>query len=220
MKNYDALVKIYQNPNENLYILDHPYRILIIDGSGSGKTNVLMNLINMNDQMLIKPTYKWSIKMKVSIFYQRTRKSRDQTVKTFKNICWLSTKIIDVYENPERYKPARKIKVLIVFGDITADVEANKILSHIVTKLFISVRKLNISLVVISKSYLTVWNLIIRKSYFLFSKDIILNGTHYFIMNIPNKRELQQIISNNSSDIKLKDFMKLYKDYIKNPASF
>ena len=58
MKNYDALVKIYQNPNENLYILDHSCRILIIDGSGSGKTNVLMNLINMNDQMLTKPTYK------------------------------------------------------------------------------------------------------------------------------------------------------------------
>ena len=58
MKNYDALVKIYQNPNENIYIPGHSCRILIIDGSGSGKTNVLMNLINMNDQMLTKPTYK------------------------------------------------------------------------------------------------------------------------------------------------------------------
>ena len=28
------------------YIPDHPYRILIVGGSGSGKTNALLNLIN------------------------------------------------------------------------------------------------------------------------------------------------------------------------------
>ena len=44
MKNYDQTVEINHNPNW-LYVIDHPYRILIIDGSGSGKTNVLLNLI-------------------------------------------------------------------------------------------------------------------------------------------------------------------------------
>ena len=44
MKNYDQSVKINHNPNWP-YIPDHPYRILIIVGSGSGKTNVLLNLI-------------------------------------------------------------------------------------------------------------------------------------------------------------------------------
>ena len=39
-------------------------------------------------------------------------------------------------------------------------------------------------------------------------------------MKIPNKRELQQTASNNSSDIDFKDFMKLYKDYTKEPYSF
>ena len=39
-------------------------------------------------------------------------------------------------------------------------------------------------------------------------------------MKIPNKRELQQIASNHSSDIDFKDFMKLYKDYTKKPYSF
>ena len=43
---------------------------------------------------------------------------------------------------------------------------------------------------------------------------------HYFIMKIPNKRELQQIVSNHSSDIDFKDFMKLYKDYTEEPYSF
>ena len=45
MKNYDELVEINHNPNWP-YIPDNPYRILIIGGSGSGKTNVLVNLTN------------------------------------------------------------------------------------------------------------------------------------------------------------------------------
>ena len=39
-------------------------------------------------------------------------------------------------------------------------------------------------------------------------------------MKIPNKRELQQIASNYLSDIDFKDFMKLYKEYIKAPYLF
>ena len=46
------------------------------------------------------------------------------------------------------------------------------------------------------------------------------NAIHYFIMKISNKRELQQIASNRLSDIDFKDFMKLYKDYTKQPFSF
>ena len=38
-------------------------------------------------------------------------------------------------------------------------------------------------------------------------------------MRIPNKRELQQIVSNQSPDIDFKDFMKLYKDYTKESYS-
>ena len=74
---------------------------------------------------------------------------------------------------------------------------SNKKLSPIVTELFLRGRKLNISLVFISQSYFKV------------SKTIRLNVTHYFIMKIPNIRELQQIASNHSSDIDFKDFMKL-----------
>ena len=51
-------------------------------------------------------------------------------------------------------------------------------------------------------------------------KTIRLNATHYFIMEIPNKREVQQIASNHSSDIGFKNFMKLYKDYAKEPYLF
>ena len=43
MKNYDQLVEINHNPNWT-YNPDHLHRILIISGSGLGKTNVLWNL--------------------------------------------------------------------------------------------------------------------------------------------------------------------------------
>ena len=85
--------------------------------------------------------------------------------------------------------------------------ESNKKLSTIVTELFLRRRKLNVSLVFISQSYLEV------------HKTVKLNTTH-FIMKIPNKRKNQQIASNHSSDIGFKDFMKLYKDYTKEPYSF
>ena len=81
----------------------------------------------------------------------------------------------------------------------------NKNLSPIATELFLRGRKLNISLIFISQSYFKV------------PKTIRLNTTHYFIMKIPNKRELKQIASNHSSEIDFKDFMKLYKEYTKGP---
>ena len=47
-----------------------------------------------------------------------------------------------------------------------------------------------------------------------------LNATHYFIIKLPNKVELQQIALNHFSDIHFKDFMKLCKYYTKEPYSF
>ena len=74
--------------------------------------------------------------------------------------------------------------------------------------MFLTERKLNISLVLISQSYFKV------------PRTIRLNAAHYFIMKISNERELQQIASNHLSDIDFKDFMKLYKYYTKEPFSF
>ena len=78
------------------------------------------------------------------------------------------------------------------------NMESNKKLSPIVTELLLRGRKSNISLAF-------TW-----QSYFKEPKTIRLNATHYFIVEIFNNRELQQIASNHSSDIGLKDFNKLY----------
>ena len=54
----------------------------------------------------------------------------------------------------------------------------------------------------------------IKQSYFKELKEVILNTTHFFIMKIPNKRELQQVAINHSSDIDFKDFMRLDKNIL------
>ena len=84
----------------------------------------------------------------------------------------------------------------------------NKKRNSIVTELFIRGRKLNIYLVFITQSYFPV------------SKNIRLNSTHYFVMKISNKRKLQQIAFNHSSDINFQDFMNLYKKCTAKPCSF
>ena len=61
-----------------------------------------------------------------------------------------SNDIDDNYKNIEEYNPNKKRKILIVFDDMIVDMLSNKKLSPIVTKLFITGRKLNISLVFIT----------------------------------------------------------------------
>ena len=112
----------------------------------------------------------------------------------------------NVYKNINEYNTDKESKILIVFYDLTADMINNK--TSVVTELFIRGRKLNISLV------------FIMQSYFKVPKDVRLNSTHFFNMKIPNKRELQQIALNHSSDINSKDFIKIYKKYTAEPYSF
>ena len=88
------------------------------------------------------------------------------------------------------------------------DMICNNILNPIVTELFIKGRKLNISIVFITKYY------------FQESKDIRLSCTHFFIMKIPNKLELQQIAFNHSSDIGFENLMNLYKKCTRKPYYF
>ena len=66
MENSDQSVKINDNRNW-LYIPDHYHRLLIVSSSGSGKTNVLLNLKKINDQILIKFIYTSKIHLNHSI---------------------------------------------------------------------------------------------------------------------------------------------------------
>ena len=83
-----------------------------------------------------------------------------------------------------------------------------KKLNPIVTELFLKGKKLNFSIYFITESYLKV------------SKDVRLYSTHFFVMIILNKGEVQQIDINHSSDIEFKDFIKICKKCTTEPYSF
>ena len=191
------------------YIPDHPYRILIISGSGSGKTNALLNLINNQpdiDNIYLYARYPYETKYQYLINKrEKVGLNHFDDTKTFMEY---SIDMQDVYKNIEDYNPIKKRKILIVFDDMIADMINNKKLNPVVTELFIRGRKLNISIV------------FIMQSYFKVPKDVRLNFTNFFVLKIPNKRELQQIALNHSSDIDFIDFMKIYKKCTAKPYSF
>ena len=196
------MINFDEYTNENIiehnlklpYIPDHPYRILIISGSGSGKTNALLNLINNQPDIdKINLYAKDPYEAKYQYLNNKREKVGLNHFNDPKAFMEYSNDMQDVYKNIEYYNPIKKRKVLIVFDDMITDMINNNKLNPIVTELFIRGRKL---------------------------KDVRLNSTHFFIMKIPNKRELQQIALNYSSDIYFKDFIKIYKKYTKEPYSF
>ena len=99
-------------------------------------------------------------------------------------------------------------QTLIVFNDTIADMMTNKKFQAIIKELFIRCRKLNILLVFITQSYFSI------------PKDVRLNSKHHLIMKINNKKELQNIAINHSAFIDYEDFVKIYRECIKEPYSF
>ena len=150
MINMDSITNETNKENNEKwpYIPDHPYKILIIGGSVSGKTNALFNLINEQDDIdkiylyakdLSEPKYEFLIK-----------KCEDAGTKHFNDsnaFIECSNTMDDVYENIDDCNPSRKRKILIVFDDMIADIMTNKKFQAIIKELFIRCRKLNISFV-------------------------------------------------------------------------
>ena len=154
------------------YIPNHPYRILTIGGSGSGKTKTQLNLINKQDDIdkiylyakdLNKPKYEYLIKKRENAGINHLNDS-NAFIECF-------NMMNDVYENINDYNPCRERKILVFFDDMVADIMDNKKFQAIIKELFIRCRKLNISLVFITQSYFSV------------PKDVRLNSIH-LIMKI------------------------------------
>ena len=131
----------YTNKNRTEHNKDWPhtpdksYRILIIGGSGSGKTNVLLNLIE--DQLDIDKTYLYA-KDQYEAKHQYLINKRESVginhsgnPKAFPEY---SNDIRDVYKNINYYSPNKENKILIVFDDMIADMIHNKKLDSVVTE--------------------------------------------------------------------------------------
>ena len=205
------LDNIVNNSNEKhnekwTYIPDHPYRVLIIGRSGSGKRNTLLNLINKQKDIDKIYLYAKDLSEKK---YEYLIKNRENAVikhlNDSKTFIECSNTMDDVYEN---YNPKRKRKILIAFDDMIVGIMTNKKFQSIIKELFIRCRKQNISRVFITQSSFSV------------PKDVRLNSTHYLIMRINNRKELQKIAVNNSADIDYQDFMKFTGNVQKNHILF
>ena len=211
MINFDDIVNENKTKHKKTwpYIPDHPYRILTIGGSGSGKANALLNLID--NQPDIDKIYLYAKDPYEGKYQYLINKREGVGINHFKDLkafIEYSNDMHDVYKNINNYNPDKENKILIVFDDMIADMIQNKKLNSIVTELFIRGRKLNISLVFITQSYFKV------------PKDVRLNTTHFFITKILSKRELQQIAINHSSDISTEDFVNIYRKCTAEPYSF
>ena len=160
------------------YIPDHPYRILIIGGSGSGKTNALLNLINQPD---IDKAYLYA-KDPYEARYQFVINKRESTrLKYFNDLKAYSNDMQCIYKNIKEYNPDKERKTLLVFDDIIAYTINNKKLNSIVTELFIRGRKINISFVFINQSYLKA------------PKDFRLNSIHILLENFRIKENFNKL---------------------------
>ena len=118
MTNFDD----YTNENKTehnskwSYIPDHPYRILIVGGSGSGKTNSLFNLIN--NQPDIDKIYLYAkdpYEAKYQYLINKLEKVGLDHFKDPEAFMEYSNDMKDVYKNIENYNPGKKRKILIVF---------------------------------------------------------------------------------------------------------
>ena len=181
MFNLDAIA----NKNTKGDDKNWPYRMLIIGPSVSGKTYALLNLIQkQNNSNPIEKIYLYAKDLSEPKYQFLIEKRENTGIKDHNNptaFIEYSRTMDDIFSNIDDYNPKRKKTILIVFDDMIVDIMTNKKFQAIIKELFIRCRKLNISLVFITQSY------------FKTLKDARLNSTHYLIMKIRNRRELQNI---------------------------
>ena len=135
------LMKVKLNTTEHKnwpYIRDHPYRISIIEDSGSGKTHLLLKLIN--NQPDIDKTYFYAkdpYEAKCQFLISKRENTGLKHFNDPKAFIEYSNDMHDVYKNIDEYNPNKENKILIVLDDMIADMIHNKKLNSIATKLFI-----------------------------------------------------------------------------------
>ena len=181
--------------------------MLIIGPSGSGKTNTLLHLIN--NLHPIDKIYLYAKDIHEPKYEYLINKREQAGIKNLNDphpFIEYSDDMNDVLDDINNYNKNRDKKVLIVFDDMTADIEYNKNFKRIIKELFYIARKINVSIVFITQSY------------FRALKDA--RCTHYILMKIGNKKELKRIAEEKSGHLDYKDFLKICNYCTREPYSF
>ena len=134
---------------------DWPFRMLIIGPSASGKTNTLLHLIDKfhpNDKIYLYA--KDSDEDKYQYLINKREQAGIKNLNDPHAFIEYSNDMNDVLEDINNYNKNRDKKVLIIFDDMITDIMRSKKFEAIVKELFIRCRKLNISIVFITQSYL------------------------------------------------------------------
>ena len=179
MLNLDSIVS---NKNENKDTTgssssernNWPFRMLPL---GSGKTNTLLHLIN--NLHPIDKIYLYAKDLHEPKYEYLINKREQAGIKNFNDphaFIEYSDDMDDVLDDINNYNKNRDKKVLIVFDDMTADIEYNKKFKRIIKELFYRSCKINVSIVFITQLY------------FRALKDARLNSTHYILIKIGNKK--------------------------------
>ena len=188
---------------------DWPFRMLIIGLSGSGKTNVLLHLIN--NLHPIDKIYLYAKDIHEPKYEYLINKREQAGIKNLNDphaFIEYSDDMDELLDDINNYNKNRDKEVLIAFDDLIADIEYNKKFKRTIKELFYRARKINVSIVFINQSY------------FRALKDARLNSTHYIIMKINNKNLLKRIAEEKSGHLDYKDFLKVYNYCTKEPHSF
>ena len=142
MINFDDVTKEKMkehNPNWP-QIPDHLYRILLIGGSGSGKTNSSFNLVNQQPDIDKVSLYaKNPYEAKYQFLINKQKITGLKNLNDFKVFIEYSNDMEDIYKNIEEYNSNKKLKTLIVFDDMIADMLSDKNLNPIVVNYLLQV---------------------------------------------------------------------------------
>ena len=183
--------------------------MLIIGPPGSGKTNILLHLIEKFHP--IDKIYLYAKHTDEDKYQYLINKREQAGIKNLNDpyaFIEYSNDMNDVLEDINNYDKNRDKKLLIIFDNMIADIMRSEKFKTIVKELFIRCRKLNISIAFITQSY------------FRTLKDARLNSNDYILMKAGNKKELKSIAEENSGHLDFKDFLKIYNYCTNEPCSF
>lgn len=209
--NIDNMCEQKQYMNKNPLAPQWPFRLLVVGPSGSGKSNLVLNLIVKDlhfDEIYI---YAKDLSENKYEFISNFFRELESTVKKeLKNVKGTGIKDVKIAHFSQSLNDIVKLnsldpnkQTLIVFDDFVNEKDQDKI-----KDLFIRGRKRNASIIYISQSY------------FSTPKLVRLNSNYIVLFNVNNKREVLKISKTHATRIDTKEFMNIYKSIMKEPHSF